>query len=103
MRGRSQPPSGPLPSVDVLEAGRVDARRLLRPPPLAAAHHHCLLTPPRAAATAARGTAVPLSRSTRDRLLRIDTLNRKALANQSKDPRRKRRGFSPTAPLLKEP
>src|SRR5262244_1827080 len=59
MRGLSRPPSGPLPPVDVLAAGRVDARRLLRPPPLAAAHHHWLLTPPRAAATAARGTAAP--------------------------------------------
>src|SRR5499427_7575661 len=59
MRRLSRPPSGPLPPVDVLAAGRVDARRLLRPPPLAAAHHYCLLTPPRAAATAARGTAAP--------------------------------------------
>src|SRR3989454_11492285 len=67
MRGLSRHPSSPLPPVDVLEAGRVDARRLLRPPPLAASHHHCLLTPPLAAATAARGTAGPLSRSTRDR------------------------------------
>jgi hypothetical protein len=66
MRGRSRPPSGPLPSVDVLEAGRVDARRLLRPPPLAAAHHHCLLTPPRAAATAARERATPPAASRRD-------------------------------------
>src|SRR6516164_3969487 len=59
MRGLSRHPSGPLPPVDVLAAGRVDARRLLRPPPLAAAHHHCLLTPPLAVATAARGTAAP--------------------------------------------
>src|SRR5215471_11599938 len=49
MRGASWPPSGPLPPVDVLAAGRVDARRLLRSPSLAAAHHYCLLTPPRAA------------------------------------------------------
>src|SRR6266478_9839040 len=67
MRGLSRHPSGPLPPVDVLEAGRVDAHRLLRPPPLAASHHHGLLTPPLAAATAARDTAVPPARSRRDR------------------------------------
>src|SRR5215472_11071102 len=55
------------PPWDILPAGCVDARRLLRPPPLAAAHHHWLLTPPRAAATAARGTVGPLSKSTCDR------------------------------------
>src|SRR5262249_10632721 len=66
MRGLSQPPSGPLPPVDVLAAGRVDARRLLRPPPLAAAHHHWLLTPPLAAAMAARGTGALRAASTRD-------------------------------------
>src|SRR5215467_3588674 len=66
MRGLSQPPSGPLPPVDVLAAGRVDARRLLRPPPLAAAHHHCLLTPLLAAAMAARGTGALRAASTRD-------------------------------------
>src|SRR5215813_14903943 len=66
MRGLSQPPSGPLPPVDVLAAGRVDARRLLRPPPLAAAHHHCLLTPPLAAAMVAHGTGALRAASTRD-------------------------------------
>src|SRR5712691_673233 len=67
MRGLSWPPSGPLPPVDILEAGRVDARRLLRPPPLAASPHHGVLTLPQVVATAARGTAIPLARSTRDR------------------------------------
>src|SRR5229473_111331 len=67
MRGLSRHPSGPLPSVDILEAGRVDARRLLRPPPLAASPHHGVLTLPQVVATAARGTAIPLARSTRDR------------------------------------
>ena len=38
-RGLSWPPSGPLTPGDALDAGRVDARRLLRPPPLAASHH----------------------------------------------------------------
>src|SRR5712691_5772846 len=38
-RGLSWHPSGPLPPGDALAAGRVDARRLLRPPPLAASHH----------------------------------------------------------------
>ena len=38
-RGLSWHPSGPLPPGDALEAGRVAARRLLRPPPLAASHH----------------------------------------------------------------
>src|SRR5262249_43553093 len=66
MRRLSRPPSGPLPPVDVLAAGRMDARRLLRPPPLAAAHHHCLLTPPLAAAMAARGTGALRAASTRD-------------------------------------
>src|SRR5712691_12277144 len=66
MRGLSRPPSGHLPSVDALDAGRADARRLLRPPPLAASHHHGVLTPPLAAATAARGTATPHAASTRD-------------------------------------
>ena len=37
--GLSWPPSGPLPPGDALDAGRVDARRRLRPPPLAASHH----------------------------------------------------------------
>src|SRR3989442_3461596 len=59
MRGLSRHPSGPLPPVDVLEAARVDARRLLRPPPLAASHHHWVLTPPLAAAMAAGATAAP--------------------------------------------
>src|SRR5919109_2786338 len=59
--------SSPLSPGDALDASRVDAHRLLRPPLLAAAHHHCLLTPSLAAAMAARGTAGPLSRSTRDR------------------------------------
>src|SRR6476660_8702923 len=45
----------PLPPVDVLEASRVDARRLLRPPFLAASHYHSMLTPPLAVATVARG------------------------------------------------
>jgi len=38
-RGLSWPPSGPLTPGDALDAGRVDARRLLRPPPLAVSHH----------------------------------------------------------------
>src|SRR2546426_2211665 len=66
MRGLSRPPSGPLPPVDVLEAGRVDARRLLKPPFLAASHSCCLLTPPLAAATAARERATPPGGSTPD-------------------------------------
>jgi hypothetical protein len=37
--GLSWHPSVPLPPGGALEAGRVDARRLLRPPPLAASHH----------------------------------------------------------------
>jgi hypothetical protein len=53
MRGLSRHPSGPLPSVDILEAGRVDARRLLRPSPLAASPHHGVLTLPQVVATAA--------------------------------------------------
>jgi hypothetical protein len=44
MRGLARHPSGPLPPVDVLDAARVDARRLRRPPPLAASHHHWVLT-----------------------------------------------------------
>src|SRR6266568_7670878 len=67
MRGLSRHPSGLLPPVDVLEAGRVDARRLLRPPRRAASHHPTLLTPPLAAATAAPDTARPLSASTHGR------------------------------------
>src|SRR5919109_1383309 len=59
--------SSPLSPGDALDASRVDAHRLLRPPLLAADHHHCLLTPSLAAAMAVRGTAGPLSRSTRDR------------------------------------
>src|SRR6266478_7418967 len=39
MRGLSWPLSGPRTPGDALDAGRVDARRLLRPPPLAASHH----------------------------------------------------------------
>ncbi len=38
-RGLSWHPSGPLTHGDALDAGRVDARRLLRPPPLAVSHH----------------------------------------------------------------
>src|SRR5262245_57177924 len=57
MGGHSWHPSGPLPPGDALEAGRVDARRLLGPPHLAAPHEHCLLTPPLAATTAARERA----------------------------------------------
>jgi hypothetical protein len=53
-RGLSWHPSGPLTLGDALEAGRADARRLLRPPPLAASHHYGLLTPPLAVATVAR-------------------------------------------------
>ena len=52
MSALTQHPSGPLPSVDVLEAGRVDARRLLRAPPRAASYHHGMLTPPLTVATA---------------------------------------------------
>src|SRR5206468_11477475 len=66
-RGLSWPPSGPLTPGDALDAGRVDARRLLRPPPLGAFHHHGVLTPPRAAATAARESVGLLARSTPDR------------------------------------
>src|SRR6266478_5187985 len=66
MRGLSRPPSGPLPPADVLEAGRVDAPRRLRPPPLAASHSCCVLTPPLAAATAARERATPPGGSTPD-------------------------------------
>src|SRR5438128_12095339 len=44
---------GPLNRVDVLEAGRANARRLLRRPPFAVPHHHVLLTDPLAGATAA--------------------------------------------------
>ena len=53
-RGLSWHPSGPLTLGDALEAGRADARRLLRPPPLAASHHYGLLTPRLAVATVAR-------------------------------------------------
>src|SRR6266571_4326639 len=63
MRGLSRPPSGHLSPVDALDAGRADARRLLRPPPLTASHHHGVLTPLRAAATAARGTGAPRAAS----------------------------------------
>src|SRR6266571_9245014 len=38
-RGSSWPPSGPPTPGDALDAGRADARRLLRSPPLAASHH----------------------------------------------------------------
>src|SRR2546428_7975100 len=69
-RGLSWPPSSPLTPGDALEASRVDARRLLRSPRLAASHHHGVLTPPRVVATAARDTAAPLLRSTRDRSIR---------------------------------
>ena len=39
MGGLSWPPSGPLPPGDALDAGHVDARRLLRPPPRATFYH----------------------------------------------------------------
>src|SRR5713101_7232102 len=67
MRGLSGHPSGPLSSVDALEAGRTDTRRLLRPSSLAASDHRCLLTDPLAVAMAARGTAGLLARSRHDR------------------------------------
>src|SRR5712691_3620096 len=63
MRGLSWPPSGPLTPVDALEAGRADARRLLRPSSLAASDHRCLLTPPLAVATVVRERAVFLASS----------------------------------------
>src|SRR5262252_3386661 len=66
MRGLFWPLSGPLSPGDALDAGRVDAPRLLRPPLLATVHHPCVLTSSLAAATAARGTAGPLARSTPD-------------------------------------
>src|SRR4030095_8829440 len=66
-RGLAEPPSGPLPAGDALDAGRADARRLLRSPPLAASHHHGVLTPPLVAATPAPDTARPLSASTHGR------------------------------------
>src|SRR6266851_87242 len=65
MRGLSRHPSGPLPPVDVLEAGRVDARRLLRPPPSGGFPPPGLLTPLLAAATAAHETAAPRGGSRR--------------------------------------
>src|SRR5438132_4345366 len=69
-RGLSWPPSSPLTPGEALEASRVDARRELRSPRLAASHHHGVLTPPRVVTTAARDTAAPLLRSTRDRSIR---------------------------------
>ena len=57
---------GPLNRVDVLEAGRANARRLLRRPPVAVPHHHFLLTDLLAGATAARETAAPRAASRRD-------------------------------------
>src|SRR5712691_4509192 len=66
MKGLSWHPSGPFTPVDVLEASRVNARRLLRPPPLAASHHHGILTPPRVVAMAAHGRAAPPVGSTPD-------------------------------------
>src|SRR6266852_1806590 len=58
---------GPLNRVDVLEAGRTNARRLLRPPPFAVPHYHFLLTDPLAAATAGRETTAPHAASRHDR------------------------------------
>jgi hypothetical protein len=74
MRGLARHPSGPLPSMDILETGRVDARRLLRPPPLAASPHHGWFTPPLAGATAARGTGAPPGGSRHDRSVRLPWL-----------------------------
>src|SRR5207253_3655136 len=62
----SWPPSGPLPPGDALDAGRVDAHRLLRPPPLAASHRGWL-TPPLPAAMAARERAGLRAASRHDR------------------------------------
>src|SRR5262249_8775131 len=45
-RGLSWPPGGPLTPVDALDAGRVDARRLLRPLHLATSHDPAC-SPPR--------------------------------------------------------
>jgi hypothetical protein len=44
-RGPSLPLSGPLIPGDALDAGRVDARRLLRPPHRVASHHSLAHTP----------------------------------------------------------
>jgi hypothetical protein len=56
----------PLNRVDILEAGRANARRWLRRPPFAVPHHHFLLTDPLVVATAARETATPRAGSRRD-------------------------------------
>src|SRR6266704_2531540 len=67
MRGPSEYPNGPLIPEDVLDAGRVDAPRRLRPPLRAASHDHGMLTPSLAAAMAARDTTALRARSRHDR------------------------------------
>src|SRR5712691_7518165 len=68
MRGLSRHPSGPLPPVDALEAGRADTPT---PCQLTATRRSLscalFLTPSRAAATAAPETAAPPAASRRDR------------------------------------
>jgi hypothetical protein len=89
-RGKTAPPSGPawrhsvlLHHHDALEAGRADARRLLRLPPCAA-FPLGLLTPLLAVATAAPDTARLLSGSRQARSTRRPSLAyRDAMASRS--------------------
>src|SRR5215831_7838335 len=67
MRGLSRLPSGPLSPGDALDAGRVDARRLLKPLLLATSYYGCLVTPSLTGAAGAPDTGAPHAGSTHAR------------------------------------
>ena len=73
-RGSSGHLSGPRSPGDALDAGRADARRLLRRPLRTASPFLCLLTPPLAVATGAPDTARPRAGSRHDRSTRPPSL-----------------------------